>query len=319
MLKVNHSGKVYITPRLKATHTDFEQVHSNEDNQPSNSYVQSYNAICRATGETHTITILDTSCSFYKKDPNLASTLFIQEMLYLTSRFREKIKIEYSEFYENMIVLVTKRHEVLSQAVSKHPKDQFDVAKLIEGIATDLNYIQTKAETLNFTIQLNNISRFAYSNEYFLINWASGAEHDLIDKTESMCAQNFEDLRRLQTAKQIFELGLLSLQLMDVDSQEWQDLGNIKSSSIYNAALEAIMKNVESKNQSPQIQSILRKMLQKTPETRGTFCDLIMQLNNKVTDEIPLSLKEMLLLESQVKSQIICIMSVFFIIPLEII
>ena len=78
-----------------------------------------------------------------------------------------------------------------------------------------------------------------------------------------MCDQNFEDLRRLQTAKQIFELGLLSLQLMDVDSQEWQDLGNIKSSSIYNAALEAIMKSVESKNQSPQIQSILRKMLQK--------------------------------------------------------
>lgn len=93
MLKANHSGKVYITPRLKATHTDFEQVHSNEDNQPSNSYVQSYNAICRATGETHTITILNTSCSFYKKDPNLASTLSFKKCFILPHASNKRSKL----------------------------------------------------------------------------------------------------------------------------------------------------------------------------------------------------------------------------------
>ena len=72
-----------MPPKLRMTHTDFKLVSQSD-------YYKTYQADYMLTDTKHLIRVLDTESDFFLKHPDTATTLFLQELFYLSIPNLEK-------------------------------------------------------------------------------------------------------------------------------------------------------------------------------------------------------------------------------------
>ena len=163
-----------LTPKIKLAYADTKLVSETE-------YCQTFDAISRTDNQKHTIRALNVTSEFYKENPNLAVTLFLQELLYLCTKFPDAVMIESLESTERgQFACAIKHCQSLKQLMEK---DKFDVTKevdcdqLLKNVLSDVKFLLTKLKiSYTLSIELQSIYQISETRCYFLSDWIKGLE-----------------------------------------------------------------------------------------------------------------------------------------------
>lgn len=280
-----NSLETYLTPKLKLAYTEFQEllpsnIHEKQSDNLNHNY-RLLKAKHTATKELHTIRILDNESDLFKKDRNTALSIFIQEIIHITSRAPEQIITEHCEYYDEKIVFVTRLIEPLSVAASKEEQNQIlleaQIEKLIRGVNTDLKFLRTKMKlegVLTKGLSLQRICCITENQETFLSDWGVTVAQ-LLQKDFLTNDSSIENHSTAPEAQEIYDLGITILELVGIDDEGRQDLVRIKASKNYNAALDTVMKEVEAKGHTDQFLKLMRRILQIDPNARPTFEEVL--------------------------------------------
>ena len=154
-----------LTPKIKLEYSDTKLVSETE-------YCQTFDAISRSDNLKYTIRTLNVTSQFYKENPNLAITLFIQELLYLCRKFPDAVVIESFESSERGEFACAVKHcQSLKQLVEKDSgvTKEVDFDLLLKNVISDVKFLLSNlkiSQTLN--IELQSIYQMTERRGYFL-------------------------------------------------------------------------------------------------------------------------------------------------------
>lgn len=245
-----------LPPKIKLAYKDFTLI--------SESVTQKvFEATCATTGQRHTIRLLDAESEIVKKDHNAAVTLFLQEILYLCSKIEDKtaLIIERFEIHEHTIGFVMKPFYPLRLELSKQEertKLQNDTEQIMKNLLADVKFLHTKMNSPDIALSLDNVFHLQNGNSFFIGDWGSAlirAEEEKSNKEVNEPSSKGNPL----AVQEIYDLGLLLLEINGVKRQELEDLPKIKNEGMYHGALEFLAKTLNPESKQKLVKSMLTK------------------------------------------------------------
>lgn len=134
-----------LTPKIKLLYSDTKLLSETE-------YCQTFDAVSKCDNEQYTIRTLNITFGFYKENPNLATTLFIQELLRLCTTHPESIIIESFESHDRGQFAYAMKHcRTLQGLVGKSKggalkEINFDL--LLKNVMSDVKFCLKSSEYL---------------------------------------------------------------------------------------------------------------------------------------------------------------------------
>lgn len=283
MLITSKDPPKYITPRLKLTHADFTPLYES-------TYYRVYEANSLTTKARHIIRVLDTESDFYLKNPDTATTLFIQELLYLCTKFGEQSGLAIGDFevFEGKIAVVMEKDAclMLSDEQPTQIKQKQSLPRMIQDVMSDLTFLHSNLKLNELKLQLKQISFNAIRNTFYLNDWPG-----LLDiseervgplKSTTQVQPNLDE----NLKKDLYQLGFIALELCGIGREEWEDLPNIKGERAYNGALDGIMKLLDELKHPKETQTLIASMLHKDPAKRVLPKHLKQVVQDEAREEI---------------------------------
>lgn len=240
-------SKALIPPKCRAAFSNFKKV--SETN-----YYFVYEAISLVGGQRYNIWLLNTKSSFFSQNRDRASTLFIQEVLYLSSKNPQSVVIEHCEVSVNKIAFVTKPTHNLSEKLIEESSSSIDICKMLKDLITDLNFLYSHMKLHDLSIRKEKIRFLEGQNTFFISDWSQALSIQDTDEGNDLGVQNSET-----TANDLYTLGLIALELKGIGAQVWNDLLETQEIIPYNSLLDNIIRRIE----PDALQILLRKLLQK--------------------------------------------------------
>ena len=186
-----------------------------------------FNARARASGEWHTVRVLDCTTEYAKANGDHAAALFVQELLWLQQRYPGSVFTNTFEISENgnQIACATLSSLPLSSQLSGaedviNLKDSNVVEKLLSDVLSDMEFLWEDLHLRKILDALGpeNISFVKETGRFFLGNWAKIYENSQLDDflLESALAEVFPDSEKLRSL-----IGkILSLDLQNLPNLE---------------------------------------------------------------------------------------------------
>ena len=184
---------------IRSNFKNILQLSEKKDIPISNSII--FSATSNVDNQKCTIRLLNQKSELYKKDRDLAITLYLKELFYLSARFGafaeqrcnlmvedKSSVIDFRNFVveRDSIAFVMKEVVMLNDLILMNQiekgKSKIDISKMLKDVYSSLRYIHSEFSVLNIDIRLDNI--FAIRNsqkkedfnyEYFVGDWASEA------------------------------------------------------------------------------------------------------------------------------------------------
>lgn len=270
-------------PRINKLYTDFNLI-------SRCSYYRVYQAKYSLTNEIHTIRMLDTECMFVKRNPEFASSLFIKEILFLCSRLGQpdSIVIENFEMSEGKIAFVSKNYSTVLPLKPNESKP--NVKKMLKDIVQDIDFLYSKMNIRNLTIDPSRICRFQDTDKFFYTDWAAAEAKGEEEESKGGEIRSIRtplyfapELRNNslsslpKAATEIYTLGLTILELSGIERRLWDELPLISDDKSYDYVLSTmIMKKFCEEQKFKPLQNLVQSMLQKDPLKRVKFQDLML-------------------------------------------
>ena len=245
-------SQIPLSPKLKLLYKDIKLVYQAE-------YYHIYEAIAQNTQEVCSIRILDLESEFYKHNPSLASTLFIQELLRICIKYPDSVLPEHFEINNHVFSFITKKCCPLAE---KNDDKAIDIEKMIRRICSDMNFLIYQMKLADaISIDLENLYLIDKQG-YLLSDWSR-----FLTKKSKGIKSN--DALRIQPGSseidEVYLLGMRAPQLNGISKDNLEPLASIKIPKMHNAAIDSVMEGL---NQPEHVKKILRKMLDKDPRTR---------------------------------------------------
>ena len=189
-----------ILPKTKLLYEDFKLV-------AETSTYRVFNARARASGEWHSIRVLDCSKDDMKAKFDHATTLFVQELLWLQQRYPGSVFTNTFEISENglYIACATLSYLPLSCQLNGTEKvinlrDFKVIKKLMNDVLSDVKFLWKELHLRRILDALGpeNISFIKEKGRFFLGNWAKIYEtYDF--RLKSAQAEDFPDSDKLRS------------------------------------------------------------------------------------------------------------------------
>ena len=234
---------------------------------------QTYKSEFKDDHSVHTIRVLDLNSTMAQEDWDKAATLFIQELLYLSSN--KLVSIESFEISEKRIACATVPSTTLSAEMEKLSKKslklEVNTEKLLRNIMHNIQFLhkELKMPSCRNIIRLDNIYQFR--EDFFVLgDWAGACQtkksnpNGLIDSTP--VEAEYEE---------IFKLGLVALGLNGIKSQEIERMLSLKEKnpSDYERAMKNwIRHNLSSESEATR--NYLERVLGKDPTLRPSLAEV---------------------------------------------
>ena len=246
-----------IPPKTRLLYTDFRLISRAH-------YFKIFSALAKIDSKSVSVRFLDFNSEFYCSNPNVASTLFIQELLRLCTLHPESIIIDHFEICDKAIAFVTTPYLPLEHVVKEMENPQsLDIEKLIKDVLIDLNFLvyDMRLAGQNSTIHIgfDNIYQISGTESYIVGDWAKGFEgrNVVIDTSElnsTMTDKPSNGDREIETFA-----GKL-LMLLGVKDDELQDLLGMKNLKMYMGGLDTILNGIDlTKNVKKMLRSMLAR------------------------------------------------------------
>ena len=160
-----------IPPKLKQNYPDLKLV-------AETNYYKVYEGKSFLTGQKHAVRLLDIESEFFKKDKHAAATLFVQELLRLSSSLdnSDALLIENFEIFEDKIGFVMKPYHSLQkelEMLAQHGRTTIDLDKLVRSVVSDLTFLTKKMKLSPFGLYPKNIFRVEDPDAYFVADYVS--------------------------------------------------------------------------------------------------------------------------------------------------
>lgn len=254
-----------LTPKLALMYSSVTYVDETE------SY-RTYRASSNKSLEIHTIRVLNVDSTFYKSDPDRASTLFVQELLRLCSTSSEAVSVEAFEIHGNRIAYATKYCQTLQQLLDdKTSRNGIDLDKLLKHVLDDVSFLLSKLQISNHitNIELESINYIKSTHKYFLSDWGKNT----VEHYEKSGCKSDEGQEISDGAEEIFALGMKIMEYFGVSKETLKELEAETSVPKYNDTLTNALAKVfsESKNCPPSYERIVKRMLSRDPTMRMTL------------------------------------------------
>ena len=251
-----------------------------------------YDAISVADNQNYCIRALDIQSDFYLKDRSLALKYFMEELSYLCMRFDSEEKVaDFSNLVvdDDRVALVMKPCATL-----RHLKQQgvaIDVEKMLKEVYSDICLISSRFGIHNLDLNMDTI--FCSNECYFISDFATGtlinrntwaiakktpkdqkntrwAIHQLKHRRYLSPEQLNSKLSELpkDTSIEIYNLGLLCLELAGIEASDWEILPLEEDENHYAELLKIILQKLQKLKQSNSLLSLLNLMLAKDVPTR---------------------------------------------------
>ena len=242
MLPSKDTEVTIIPPKTRLLYTDF-RLNSRAH------YFKIFSALAKIDSKSVSVRVLDFNSEFYCSNPNVASTLFIQELLRLCTLHPESIIIEHFEICDKAIAFVTTPYLPLEHVVKEMENPQsLDIEKLIKDVLIDLNFLvydmRLAGQNSIIHIGFDNIYQISGTESYIVGDWAKGFEgrNVVIDTSElnsTMTDKPSNGDREIETFA-----GKL-LMLFGVKDDELQDLLGMKNLKMYMGGLDTILNGID--------------------------------------------------------------------------
>mgnify|MGYP000859611706 FL=1 len=187
-------------------------------------YFNTLECTFRSNQSKYFMRTIDPKSKFFKSEPSNSSTMFIQEALYLctTTNHKEKtIKIEDFTMEKKKIAVVMKPYHSLAErrkdedASKKKLKNNasinFEIEKMLRTVSADVDYLLTKMNFKKIALALDLICYYTDTGTFFLCDWARSTVVEHAKSRNSLDSSGQEKIA--EAAKEIYQLGLLSLEL----------------------------------------------------------------------------------------------------------
>lgn len=282
MLPSKDSEIATIPPRIRRLYAKFKNV-------SSANYFKVFNAISNSDGQPYTIRILDLNSELYNSNPNLAATLFIQELLRLCVLHPDTVVIEDFEICDKSIAFVTTPYLPLNLILKEDKGSQrIDIEGLIQDILTDLSFLVSDLKLhhkikSDIIIDFENIYQLSGRKRYILGDWAKGFGYEkiLMDISDAKAKTTYESNGDQEI--QSFALKLLEIAGGKKDDlQDLRDLMTIKNPKMYMSGLETFFNGL---TQTESIKKTLKSMLIKEGEGKMNLADFRKSLRKKLVEE----------------------------------
>ena len=292
-----------LPPSFLKSYRDFTFKHQS-------SYYRIYEATSLHNGKPYSIRVLDLESAFYLKNRNLAITLFMQELFYLSLRFGSLDLIEFSAFevFEDRIAFVMKPcanlKEIQHEHQQKNVSETVDLEKLINELYNDVCLINSKFGIANIDIIMDNIFEVKESSSFFISDWLTGTRNEIIfstdeipdetisifEKTISWLNQEPKDRRyaapeqitskfkekKADTLAEIYVLAIFALEFLGVDYNDLESLVLETNENSYAIKLELITDRlVNQKLLTSSSKVLLKAMLMRDSSRRREAFQLL--------------------------------------------
>lgn len=257
-----------LTPKIQLLYSDIQPLSETE-------YCQTFDAISRSDNQKYTIRTLNLTSDFYKKNPNLATTFFIQELLHLCTSFPDAVVIESFESHERGHFACAIKHcETLQQLFERDEVKGIDFELMIKNVQSDVEFLLSKLKlSQTISIESQSIYQFNGKSGYFLSDWVKSLGKDSIVETRAENADNTKGTR------EAYNLGMRVLELNGILREDIDDVKAIRNAKLHNGGIENMLAEL---NQPEKLKNTLRKLLCKPvdPNTKGS--KIVQEVENKM-------------------------------------
>ena len=236
-------------PKMALNYADIKFLYATD-------YCKTFEAVSKINNERHTIRLLNKDSAFYKNNPNLAATLFIQELLRLCVTSPTAVFIESFECRDNCFAYALKHCQSLRQLQENKSETEFNVEKIIAEVLSDTSFLLSTLKLSNkIEIDLQSIYYINATDSYFLGDWGTN-----IRGNSKPNLINTADAHQIG-ADEIYSLGMNIFELQGISKKELKEFEALSNNYMYDAALDAILAVVN----LPQESTIkLKRMLQRS-------------------------------------------------------
>lgn len=262
-------NKFSVPPKIKFNYENLKFV-------TETSTYRVYEAETRDFNTKHSIRILDRTKEFVKHHFDLAATLFVQELLWLQSRYPGSVFTNTFEIGENgtQIACATLPYLQMTSQFDENLKECQAMEKLISNVISDIAFLWKDLQLRNIVNALGT-ENFCYMKEkkgFFLGNWAKIIESSVPEKQDlTVSTAASENIRSgLLTSQdlnsEIKELAFTLLKMKGINYasiKKFQEMQDIEP-EIYDFAVKKALGDAFKDSQ--RLQSLVERMLSLDPQ-----------------------------------------------------
>lgn len=257
-----------LPPKIALAYSDFKFIEDSE-------YYRTFEAVSKTHNETHTVRALNVASSFYKADPSLASTLFVQEFLRLCVAYPQAAFIESFEINGTKIAYAIQHCQPLNHLLEKkfNPKD-INIEDLLADVLSDVSFLLTTLKlSSSISIELQNINYIKSTSSFILSDWGKSVKD----------AKANDGTMSSDGTSEVYTLGTKVLEFHGIPKEEFKELELLKKDYVYNGALDAVLTHIDLPAESREN---LKRMLTRDVSSRMKLGELKKERASKKT-EVP--------------------------------
>ena len=275
-----------LTPKIALAYSDFKFIDDSE-------YYRTFEAVSKSRNDIHTIRVLNVDSNFYKANPNLASTLFVQEFLRLCITSPNAAFIETFEINGSKISYAMQHCQTLQSLLDKksNPND-VNIEYLLKDVLSDVSFLlNTLKLSERINIELQNINYIWSTNSFILSDWGKNK----IEKDTKWHLDNEPNMQISNGAEEVNSLGMKVLEFHGIPKQELKELELLQNIHMYNGALDSVLAYL---NPPAESKTKLKKTLLRDVSARMKLDELAKDQGSRKENEPPYGNKIKLLIKN---------------------
>ena len=234
---INAENIKKIPPKLRNAYCSIRFV---AEKGPINARVSIFEAKSKITGEIHIIKVLTlpSAMALLQEDKppgweeEMAATLFIRELLYLSSTQPERVIID-SFIIENKTLTYSLRSTTTLRAQftkqkseTEEKSDSINIPKIISDVVTELETLWKERKIRGFgaSIQMDDIDYDYNKQRYWLGNWTSGYSQSMVVTSYEKDNSENESLTSQDISEELSALAMTLMELKGMDRSEMEKL-----------------------------------------------------------------------------------------------
>lgn len=245
-----------IPPNLLSQYHTIKFVHKT-------TYYQLFEAISNETNEICTIRVLDTSSDFYKRDSDLATTRFLQEMLHLLKINPNAVISKHIESSQNKLAFASLPYVPLKRqddaAANLAKANELNLQQLIEDVTSDMRHLKSmKNGVERITLDLDKIFQMQSGDKrYFILDWPEALDLNAMEES-GKCYAKLPDT----TKPEMYSLGLSILGRYK-PKKMLEEIAEIQDAKEHNCKFDRMIEELEIQKSSKRI---LKELLIRTAD-----------------------------------------------------
>ena len=244
-----------LTPNMKLAYKDVKLASESE-------ICLTFDAVSKFDGKTYSLKALNTHSEFYQQNPNIASTLFVQEMIRLCIAHPQAVLQKDFEISGKKIAYAMHHTTPIMKYTQKtNPLKYINLPQMICDVLADVKYLLSTLELSN-TINsgLQDFYHIRGLDKYYVGNWVR------IIQAKDSKSNDFESVMadKQSEDREIYNLGLKVLEFSGLGSEDVSSLSAIRKNEMHNAAAEVLVKEAKLPETAKKL--ILKMVLRKSDD-----------------------------------------------------